>query len=95
MHPLHPTLDLPVAWGGGEEAPTSPLQVATMTMESGMCSGPRPTNRVYPDRLVRVLAEGLRTIEARRAREQTESPNRAIMALPKSEVPSDEPAREH
>ena len=51
--------------------------------------------RTQPDRLVRVLAEGLLAMEKRRAASQTESSNRAIMALPKSEVPSDEPAREH
>jgi len=41
--------------------------------------GPRGDSRVYADRLVRVLAEGLRTIEERRTREQTESRNRAII----------------
>jgi hypothetical protein len=52
------------------------------------------TLRIHPDRLVRVLAEGLRTIEERRAREQTESANRAIIVAPKTEEPSDEPAPE-
>jgi len=46
------------------------------------------------DRLVRVLAEGLRSIEERRAREQTEFRNRAIIVPPKTEEPSDEPAPE-
>jgi hypothetical protein len=56
--------------------------------------GPRPANLVYPDRLVRVLAEGLRSIEERRAREQTESRNRAIIVARTTEEPSDEPAPE-
>jgi predicted nucleic acid-binding Zn ribbon protein len=60
---------------------------------SGM-AGPRPANLVYPDRLVRVLAEGLRSIEERRAREQAERRNRAIIVPPKTEEPSDEPAPE-
>lgn len=55
---------------------------------------PRQDPRVYPDRLVRVLAEGLRSIEERRAREQTEFRNRAIIVPPKTEEPSDEPAPE-
>jgi hypothetical protein len=52
------------------------------------------TLRIYPDRLVRVLAEGLLAIEARRAREQTDFPDRAIIVLPVTEEPSDEPAQE-
>jgi hypothetical protein len=55
---------------------------------------PRAANLVHSDRLVRVLAEGLRTIEERRAREQTEFRNRAIIVPPKTEEPSDEPAPE-
>ena len=35
----------------------------------------------YPDRLVRVLAEGLRSIEERRAREQTTATSPAISSL--------------
>ena len=66
----------------------------TMITESGIGPGPRPTNTVQPDRLVRVLAEGLRSIEERRAREQTEFRNRAIIVPPKTEEPSDEPAPE-
>jgi hypothetical protein len=50
--------------------------------------------RAQPDRLVRVLAEGLRGIEERRAREQTERRNRAIIVPPRMEEPSDEPAPE-
>ena len=53
-----------------------------------------PANRVHPDRLIRVLAEGLRSIEERRAREQTEFRNRAIIVAPRMEEPSDEPAPE-
>ena len=53
------------------------------------------TPMVHPDRLVRVLAEGLRAIEERRAREQTESRNRAIIVPCPTEEPTDEPAREH
>jgi hypothetical protein len=56
--------------------------------------GLRSTNTVHPDRLVRVLAEGLRSIEERRAREQTERRNRAIIVPPSKEEPSDEPAPE-
>jgi hypothetical protein len=52
------------------------------------------TLRIHPDRLVRVLAEGLRTIEERRAAEQTESRNRAIIVPRPMEEPSDEPAPE-
>jgi len=33
-------------------------------------AGSRPGNTVYPDRLIRVLAEGLLSIEQRRVREQ-------------------------
>jgi len=66
----------------------------TMITESGIGPGPRPTNLVYPDRLVRVLAEGLRSIEERRAREETERRNRAIIVPPRMEEPSDEPAPE-
>ena len=58
----------------GEVVPAGPLP---MFPKSG--TSPHSTNTVYPDRLVRVLAEGLRSIEERRAREQTEFPNRAIM----------------
>ena len=83
--------------GRGQSAPlaapheTGPaLRFPTVT-ESG--PGPRPTNLVHPGRLVRVLAEGLRTIEERRAREQTEFRNRAII-VPLTEEPSDEPAPE-
>ena len=43
---------------------------------------PRQPPMVHPDRLIRVLAEGLRAIEERRAREQTESRNRAIIVPP-------------
>jgi hypothetical protein len=50
--------------------------------------------RTNPDRLVRVLAEGLRSIEERRAREQTERRNRAIIVARMTEEPSDEPAQE-
>ena len=60
--------------------------------ESGM--GHRPTNTVHPDRLVRVLAEGLRSIEERRAREQTERRNRAIIVARTTEERTDEPAPE-
>jgi hypothetical protein len=49
---------------------------------------------VYPDRLIRVLAEGLRTIEEQRAREQTEFRNRAIIVPRPMEEPTDEPAPE-
>jgi hypothetical protein len=44
--------------------------------------GPRTATNACPDRLIRVLAEGLRAIEERRAAGQTESPNRAIIVLP-------------
>ena len=54
-----------------------------MFPKSKIGSGPRQDHRAYPDRLVRVLAEGLRGIEERRSREQTESRNRAIILLPK------------
>jgi predicted nucleic acid-binding Zn ribbon protein len=67
------------------------LRFPTVT-ESGM--GPRTANLIHPDRLMRVLAEGLRSIEERRAREQTERRNRAIIVPPKTEEPSDEPAPE-
>jgi hypothetical protein len=67
------------------------LRFPTVT-ESGM--GPRTANLIHPDRLVRVLAEGLRGIEERRAREQTERRNRAIIVPPRTEEPSDEPAPE-
>lgn len=78
----------------GDAAPASPFSMITMITESGIGPGPRPTNTVHPDRLVRVLAEGLRSIEERRAREQTEFRNRAIIVPPKTEEPSDEPAPE-
>ena len=61
---------------------------------SAAAVGSRQDSRVYPDRLIRVLAEGLRTIEERRAREQTESRNGAIIVAPTTEEPSDEPAPE-
>jgi hypothetical protein len=56
-----------------------PASVAKLSLFSASGGGPRPSNTAYPDRLVRVLAEGLRAIEERRTREQTESPNRAII----------------
>jgi hypothetical protein len=61
---------------------------------AGRSVGPGHSPLVYPDRLVRVLAEGLRTIEARRAAEQTESRNRAIIVPRHTEEPNDEPAPE-
>jgi hypothetical protein len=78
----------------GDAAPASPFPMITMITKSGIGPGPRPTNTAYPDRLIRVLAEGLRAIEELRAIEQTESANRAMIVLPKSEEPSDEPAPE-
>ena len=77
-----------------DAAPASPFPMITMITESGIGPGPRPTNTVHPDRLVRVLAEGLRSIEERRAREQTEFRNRAIIVPRTMEEPSDEPAPE-
>lgn len=92
--------------GGGESREPVPSQIAppgasgapvpaarlSLISESG--GGPRPSGMAYPDRLVRVLAEGLRSIEERRAREQTERRNRAIIVPPSKEEPSDEPAQE-
>ena len=79
-----------VSHGAPREAGPAPRS-RTIT---GVASGPRPTNTVHPDRLVRVLAEGLRSIEERRAREQTEFRNRAIIGARTTEEPSDEPAQE-
>jgi predicted nucleic acid-binding Zn ribbon protein len=78
----------------GDAAPASPSPMIPMITESGIGPVPRPANIVHPDRLIRVLAEGLRSIEERRAREQTERRNRAIIVPPKTEEPSDEPAPE-
>jgi hypothetical protein len=55
---------------------------------------PGQAPRVYPDRLVRVLAEGLRSIEERRAHAQTESADRAMIVLRTTEERTDEPAPE-
>jgi hypothetical protein len=46
------------------------------------------------DRLVRVLAEGLRSIGERRAREQTERPERAIIVPRNDGGMSDESAQD-
>jgi predicted nucleic acid-binding Zn ribbon protein len=75
-------------------ASREPGRAAALSIVSGSGAGSRPSGVVYPDRLVRVLAEGLRTIEERRARGQTELPNRAIIVPPSKEEPTDEPAPE-
>jgi hypothetical protein len=59
-----------------------PASAAPFSLSSESGGGPRPSNAVYPDRLIRVLAEGLRSIEERRAAEQTERRNRAIIVPP-------------
>ena len=73
---------------GSKAAPAGAAAEPVWTASSGQAS------RTNPDRLVRVLAEGLRSIEERRAREQTEFRNRAIIVPPKTEEPSDEPTPE-
>jgi predicted nucleic acid-binding Zn ribbon protein len=76
----------------GASGASGPAAWLPMATESRI--GPRPASPVYPDRLVRVLAEGLRSIEERRACEQTEFRNRAIIGARMTEEPSDEPAQE-
>ena len=73
---------------GSRAAPAGAAAEPVWTASSGQAS------RTNPDRLVRVLAEGLRSIEERRAREQTEFRNRAIIVPRTTEEPSDEPAQE-
>jgi hypothetical protein len=82
---------VPIAPSGASGAPAP---VAMLSVISGSGGRSHPSTVVYPDRLIRVLAEGLRTIEERRAREQTESRNRAIIVAPMTEEPSDGPAPE-
>jgi hypothetical protein len=88
--------DLPPTSSAADDAMNDLAWTDRREPQDGRTAGrqvePRKAPRVYPDRLVRVLAEGLRSIEERRAREQTESRNRAIIVPPTKEEQSDEPA---
>jgi hypothetical protein len=81
-------------WPIGASLQALPAVPLAMSPRSKIGSGPPQAPRVYPDRLARVLAEGLLAIEERRAREQTGSRNRAIIVPPTTEEQSDEPAQQ-